>query len=518
MSYTRRADLTCTKQEMDEYGSVVLMKNEIIRIKMDDGTYATKRGDGVTPISQLPFELDHELSNVLKASAVGENGIVSFGSISSLNHELQVKVDLQNVADYRDVRVTRYGKNLFYNDPAKVSEITYYTNSGSSRVRMGYSVKLNAGTYTASLVDVNSKYGSRYIYGTLLDKYNKFKQSGLNLFVGETINKLTFKADDGDVFYFYNGSELLNKDVAMALFSSVHIQIELGNRATEHVEDVKPFEYTVTPEGKTVGIEPVQPVTTLVVNYPAKINVFYNVDIPKLNEEIQSVKKDVGDNQAKIRDLITTVDLLKGSQGSHIEGVGTIVKSMRNYDGSWYDGAYLSHPVIHPTEQTGALGLIGKIGGGLLLSDQIVGDDYYTKPFLLKPKSIEILGKVEFSNVIETLEDYGVSDGANYNYIMFGENGVYYVQRVTLDRKQLANIADPYVSLEDYVIPLKKPIITDITGHFKNFDPFFAYDEVEEIRVYADTEDVLPLVPGVATAGQAMGEINVEILFSEVVP
>lgn len=55
MAYTRRQELMCTEAQMIAKPNVVLRENEVIYIKMNDGTLRQKIGDGVTTIINLPF-------------------------------------------------------------------------------------------------------------------------------------------------------------------------------------------------------------------------------------------------------------------------------------------------------------------------------------------------------------------------------------------------------------------------------------------------------------------------------
>lgn len=522
MAFTRRADLTCTYDEMMQYGSVVLLKNEIIRIKMNDGTFSTKRGDGVTPLSQLPFEIDHELSNILKVKKSGV-GMVSFGNISPLNHMISVKVDVDNVADYRDVTVTRRGKNMFNNDTSVLKAITYRTNDGRDVEKFGYALALPAGVYTASLIDLDSNYGNRYIYGTINDKNGAFKQSGLNLLVNGSIATRTFTIDDGDIYYIYDGVYSAI-EASMERFNTVQIQVEPGREATSFAPYVEPVVYFVTQEGRT-SIPPVYPVTTLSTDSRLRIEALYNVNIHDLNEEvktakndIQSAKKNIATLQGKVSDLTYTIDVMEGNE---LESVGETVTMIDNDFNGWKTP--LKYSFSEELIDAGVLGVFGKLCGGGLDTDIIVdGVTVYVKEFILKPTKIELLtseetivSSVDLSEVVEKLNDYGVySSNTLGNYIMFGDRGVYYVQNATIDREKASTYKVP-TNLSFFIYPLEKPIVTDITEYFNDFSPYFTVDEVNTIRVHADAEDVLPLVYGDAQGGTAIAKVYVEILLEE---
>lgn len=51
----RRQEFTCTEQEIASYPDKVLAENEVIYVRMNDGTIKMKMGDGTTRIYDLPF-------------------------------------------------------------------------------------------------------------------------------------------------------------------------------------------------------------------------------------------------------------------------------------------------------------------------------------------------------------------------------------------------------------------------------------------------------------------------------
>ena len=137
-------------------------------------------------------EIGDSFSNSLTGTASGV-GIVLAEDINPLTRGLWVTVSNP------DAVVKAYGKNLFQNDTSILKEITYRTSDGRDVERFGYALALPAGVYTASLIDLDSSYGNRYIYGTINDKNGAFKQDGLNLLTNDQITPRTFTIDDGDI-------------------------------------------------------------------------------------------------------------------------------------------------------------------------------------------------------------------------------------------------------------------------------------------------------------------------------
>lgn len=88
--YTRRQELICTENQMIAKPGVVLRDGEVIRIRMNNGQIYEKMGDGVTPIIDLPYNINSEFAERAERAAneaaenareevshiVGELGIV----------------------------------------------------------------------------------------------------------------------------------------------------------------------------------------------------------------------------------------------------------------------------------------------------------------------------------------------------------------------------------------------------------------------------------------------------------
>ena len=71
--YTRRQELACTLEELEQYSNVVLLDREVLYVKQLDGTYAIKIGDGVKTVSQLPYVVKHSMVKF----SLNENGILT---------------------------------------------------------------------------------------------------------------------------------------------------------------------------------------------------------------------------------------------------------------------------------------------------------------------------------------------------------------------------------------------------------------------------------------------------------
>lgn len=85
--YTRRQELWCTEDQMNEKPNVILRDGEVIRVKKNNGTVLEKMGDGKTRIVDLPylFEADRveallsdyidDVDNLLGGEVADDNGV-----------------------------------------------------------------------------------------------------------------------------------------------------------------------------------------------------------------------------------------------------------------------------------------------------------------------------------------------------------------------------------------------------------------------------------------------------------
>ena len=70
MSYTRRAELTCTQAELTTYADKVLLANELLAVVKTSGRRDIYYGDGTTPISGLSPSVSYDELNMLKTAAL----------------------------------------------------------------------------------------------------------------------------------------------------------------------------------------------------------------------------------------------------------------------------------------------------------------------------------------------------------------------------------------------------------------------------------------------------------------
>ena len=185
------------------------------------------------------------------------------------------------LASLADVRVTRYGKNLFNPGTAELTAAQKTANGVTFTAASGsVDVKLPAGTYSISFK--RNKNGVLYLRNGKTES-GSFSQIG----AAETSATFNYTAEtDGylRISSFTDGLELAN------------LQIERASAATAY----EPFTakvYTADPNGSFAGVTSLYPVTTLLpgsagVSLTAK----YNKDINKAFAALQQAIISLGGN------------------------------------------------------------------------------------------------------------------------------------------------------------------------------------------------------------------------------
>ena len=139
---------------------------------------------------------------------------------------------------------TKTGKNKFNNDFSLLKEFTYTGASGAKVTRIGYEIRLPAGTYTLT---GDKTVSGDFIYVLKKDKNGKVIMGDMKdsfcgdyvkkdaYFLADTVNysPINIKVNNGEVICIYDAISTHNLDYVKNLFSQVNIQIEEGEKATE---------------------------------------------------------------------------------------------------------------------------------------------------------------------------------------------------------------------------------------------------------------------------------------------
>ena len=210
---------------------------------------AEARAEGQAVTLGYVSYFDGDTTLPLGMTYVVEDGTCEFFWNEPVEGE-SVTLSVSVVHNTAPLTVTRYGKNLFENDASKLVVVTYYTSGGSDRQRVGYEIRLTAGTYTiyANPKTDEIKAQSLYVYGTLNTAQKEFVKD-VRIVVGQTYNKVTFTANTGDILRIYNGNTTLDVPVTQALFEKFNIQLEVGGTATAFEPYSEPVTYTVPADG-----------------------------------------------------------------------------------------------------------------------------------------------------------------------------------------------------------------------------------------------------------------------------
>ena len=204
-------------------------------------------------------------SKIIEKTASGV-GVLRLDDVSEISHDISISLS-------EAVPIKVYGKNLFDGNIANLKTVTYANSSGGVGSRIGYEIRLPAGTYTASLVDLNSNYGQRYIYGVINNKNGEYVRTA-HLMAASDVETPTVTLQEGDVWYIYNGIGTTTLEITRELFESVNIQIEVGEVATPHETFIYPVDFEFGPDGKGTILS-LSPTLTLVARDGVSITVRY---------------------------------------------------------------------------------------------------------------------------------------------------------------------------------------------------------------------------------------------------
>lgn len=87
-TYVRRQELCCDEDDLVTFGEKLLAKNEILYVRMNDGTVRAKLGDGVTTVGALPFAQVFD-GNVVQGKGASKTNPMSQASVSDELNKLQ---------------------------------------------------------------------------------------------------------------------------------------------------------------------------------------------------------------------------------------------------------------------------------------------------------------------------------------------------------------------------------------------------------------------------------------------
>lgn len=266
----------------DENGNII----EVAAIKGDAGEVTTEYANNT-------------FANALKGSKSGSAILID--DVSSVSHEMRVKISSDTVTDLTAVKVSRCGKNLFDKSnlkpgasTKKLTQInngfTFQTNSSNNVGVVIHTIFLGAGTYYCSGT-INSLDGLKGGWG--IYDYNK-PGFVINKVNSGTINA-SFTITESKIYglHFYAPTQ----SVADVTITCTNVQLELGTTATDYEPYKECAEYTPNADGTVEGVLHLYPNTTLTTDTEGVIiNCEYNRDVNKAFAELQSAIISLGGN------------------------------------------------------------------------------------------------------------------------------------------------------------------------------------------------------------------------------
>jgi hypothetical protein len=253
-------------------------------------------------IGALQKYANNTFANALKGKVIGE--AVAMKDVSPVEHTL--KVSVSGVNNFSNVKVKKYGKNLF--DDSYLKQVTFTASEGDTRTNLGYEIHLPAGEYAIN-VDIISDAFDGYIYSVVNTESGAYISNAFKNANGTTkpdsyiitgsynFAPLRYSLPDDAVIYIYDAIGAHTFDLTREIFDKIQIQLEVGTTATAYEPYIAPTEYPVNADGTVDGVTSIPSGTTLLTDTAgAVITAEYNRDINKAFEELYNAIISLGGN------------------------------------------------------------------------------------------------------------------------------------------------------------------------------------------------------------------------------
>ncbi len=214
-------------------------------------------------------------------------GVIIRGGLSFSNTVLDISLKRE---DMSDVKLYRYGKNLFNNVAENIEPIAA-VGSSSVSAKNGHTLRLPAGRYTihAEGVARGDYINTRLVSSDGVQKSPDSSENGNYIVVAEGVHKLTYTVEEGDVLYIFNQSNNMNiQNNTAAIFARYDIQVEVGDTSTPFERFVEPVEFEINEDGTVDNLKSIAPYMTLMTDSSGfNIECTYNRDIIKVVASIE---------------------------------------------------------------------------------------------------------------------------------------------------------------------------------------------------------------------------------------
>lgn len=242
---------------------------------------------------------NNTFANALKGSKSGSAILID--DVSSVSHEMRVKISSDTVTDLTAVKVSRCGKNLFDKSNLKLGAFTkkltqinngftFQTSASNKTSFVIYSIFLGAGTYYCSGT-INSSDGLKGGWGIYDHNKPGFVINRVN---SGTINA-SFTITESKMYGLHFYAPL--QSVADVTITCTNVQLELGTTATDYEPYKECAEYTPNADGTVEGVLHLYPNTTLTTDTEGVlIDCEYNRDVNKAFAELQAAIISLGGN------------------------------------------------------------------------------------------------------------------------------------------------------------------------------------------------------------------------------
>lgn len=270
--------------------------NDKAEVELEKAKVATNKANEATERANKTIDnMNNTFANALKGYESGAYVVVN--DVSPLEHRLNVKLTSDTITDFSDVKVTRYGKNLFDKTKEGIGKRTY-TSDGKTVERYGYEITLPIGKYTISVFPLEnppSTTGNQL--GFRVVDTNNLQQNGNHfIYNSEHRTPVTIEIKQGYKLLLVKLTSDSGVDNVWNSFQKYNIQLEAGEHGSEF-EECKLQTHTANADGTVDGVASFYPTTTLLTdNSNITINTQYNKDINKVVAELQQAIISLGGN------------------------------------------------------------------------------------------------------------------------------------------------------------------------------------------------------------------------------
>jgi hypothetical protein len=206
--------MVATEEELTEHGSKVLLENEKLYVRMNDGTLRIKMGDGITPVSSLPFLTVFDEKNFDETIARVEEAVANIEQYKGL--ELVGTITLYPYS-------TEDGSKLYQEVERSGDTVAVYYTMDLSDEECGLFANAKNAKFTVSTYGQDIAVNSDFVF---------FRDGDFMYYAGDMVDMVDYDVlvgdvDEGKAVYFKIDSVFKTVIDTFCAYSSDPLVIEL---------------------------------------------------------------------------------------------------------------------------------------------------------------------------------------------------------------------------------------------------------------------------------------------------